>query len=156
MEDIRILAAQVDDTRVRCQEAPRTLSDHLQHRPDLEGGGDLATNIGQRGHLVGALPRFVVEASVLNRDSDIGGDRREQPRIGLAEAPFFLDALHADCADRLVAHQDWDAQIGSRPRTDQRHSQAVEVRVAVHEDRFAVPDDPRGNPLPKRNGIRWR
>ncbi len=62
-----------------------------------------------------ALPFHLCEQTrVLDRGADVGRDRREQPRVRLAEAPFLIDALDADDTDRGVPQEDRHAEVRER------------------------------------------
>ena len=69
-----------------------------------------------------ALPLYLGEqACVLDRDADVGGDRREKPGVGFAEPALLLDALDADDPDRRVSGKDRNAQEGPH-RGTHRHA----------------------------------
>ncbi len=59
------------------------------------------------------------ETCVLDSDTDVGRDRGEQAHVSFSESAFLLDALDADHADRLLADQDRDADVGEGRRADQ-------------------------------------
>jgi hypothetical protein len=83
-----------------------------------------------------ALPLHLgEEARVLDRHADVRGDRREQPRVGLAEPAFLLDALDADHPDRRAADEDRHSEVGARGRPDARL--AFVVLLAIEEERLA-------------------
>ena len=51
------------------------------------------------------------QPGVVDRDANVGCDRREQAGVGFAEATLLIDALDADDADRGIPHEDRHAQV---------------------------------------------
>ena len=73
------------------------------------------------------------QTRVLHRNTDVGGDRREQASVSLAEAPLLLDALDADRADRLAADENRHSEVGERWRSDGRL--LLELALPVEQER---------------------
>ena len=67
-------------------------------------------HVGEGRHLVGPALGVAEQPGVLDRDADVGGERREQARVRVAEPALALHALDADHADRRVADDDRDAR----------------------------------------------
>ena len=53
---------------------------------EVERRRDLAPDLGQRRHLVGAALRLRYSRAFWMRHADVGGERRQQAHVGLAEA----------------------------------------------------------------------
>ena len=99
-----------------------------------------------------ALPLHLGEqACVLDRDADVGGDRRQQPRVGFAEPALLLDALDADDPDRRVSDEDRHAQEGPHRGADLPCLVLLELRRPVEQQRLARLEDPGGQPLAVRD-----
>ena len=128
--------------RVRLQELRRAQGDRPDHRVEVEHAADLATEVGEGGHLARASLRLTVQARVLDRGADVGGDRRQQPRVALAEPARFGDALHADHADRAALHEDRHTEVGVRRGADHLDAELAERLGAVEQERLALHDDP--------------
>ena len=68
-------------SRVSARSAMRSRTD-----AEVEHGRDLRRHLGQGRHLAGLALRVAVEPGVLDGDADVGGERRQEPLVGLAEA----------------------------------------------------------------------
>ena len=93
---------------------------------------------------------LVEQPRVLQRDADVGGDRRQQPLVvGVVDA-LPLRALHADHALARAADEDRHAQIGQRLLADDA---GAEVQAAPVRRRVLMMsglprlDDPAGQAL---------
>ena len=137
--------------RVHAKECPRALGDLLQHRSQVQVGGDLAAEFRERRHLQGAAARLLVQSSVGDRRTHVRGERGEQPYIGLVEATLLCSALHADDPDGPLAVQDGDTEVRLRLRADPALSHHVPIGRLAQQQRFAVSQDLRGQAAPERH-----
>jgi hypothetical protein len=114
---------------------------------DHRGGTD-----GDERLEVAALSLHLGEkACVLDRNADVGRDRRQQAGVGFAEPALLIDALDADYADRRVANEDRHAQERPHAGAKPRRLVLLEMRRAVEKKRLARLEDTGRQPLAVRD-----
>ena len=136
------LLFQEDGARIGLQQFAGSLGDAAQDGIEVEHPAHLAPEVGQGRNLARPALGFAVQPGVLDRHADVGGDRRHQPRVVLAETSGLLRALHADHPDRATGDQDGHAQVRPSGCADHLHADLFERLGAVEQQRFALPQDP--------------
>ena len=101
------------------------------------------------------LLRFVEQPRVLQRDADVGGDRRQQALIVRAVDAFLVRALHADHAQARATHRNGHAKVRQRLFADDLGAQleSAPVGLVVDDQRLARLDDPAGEPFAERDRL---
>ncbi len=74
---------------------------------------------------------LAVQAGILDRGPDARGDRRQQTDVLGSEPAFLPGALHTDHADRVIAHEDRNAQVRLWRSPDPASPDLLELRVAI-------------------------
>src|SRR5439155_21539556 len=125
----------------------RSFGDSTEDRVEVEHPADLATELRERRHLARSPAGLPVETSVLDRGTDVRGDRRDEVHVALGEPTRLLDALNADRADRAPLDEDRDAEVGARGGPHHLDTELLERLGAVQEQWLSSSQDLRRQTL---------
>ena len=100
---LAVVLREEDRAGVAVEQGLRPVRDQLQHDRELQGRRHLATDVGERGHLVAAAPRLAVEAGGLERHGEARGDGRQQRDVALVERVLAVEVLERDDPEDVVA-----------------------------------------------------
>ena len=113
----------IDDLRVEDLLDP--VADQVVHRLHLEVLGEAALDVVDERELGVALPGLLEQPSVLERDAQAPGERRQEPQVGVVERVLAVDVLERDHPGRPAPD-------------DQRHEHAGPRRLALDDLRLVV------------------
>ena len=102
LERLAVRLREIHRAGLDAEQVQDALGEAVEHAADVERRRDLAGDRRQRAHLVGTAVRLVDQACGLDRHAQAGGDRLEQPDVGLAERVLAVQVLHGNDARRLA------------------------------------------------------
>ena len=146
-EGLAVRLSDPEGHRINGEKRPDALADPIEHGLDVERCRDLLADLGERRHLIAAPVCLLVQPGVLDRDPDVGCDRRQESCVGLAESAFLGRVLDADHADRRVAGHDRHAEIRLRLDPEMAAAHVGEVGLAIEQERRLCSQHLRGQAL---------
>ena len=145
LELLRILVEQDDAERPVVDEPAREAGNARQQLVEIEDGGELAADLGQRLERARVVPLVLEQPGVLDRDGDVRGKLAEDRFVGLRELADRV-AEQIQRADHAALAAQRHDQLGVRAG----HGFDV-ARIGVHvvdQDRLPfAPPPPRPGPL---------